>query len=57
MTSVERTFSAMDIIKREFRNKIQDDWINDLMICYTEKEIFRYLNDDEAITRRSASQN
>jgi hypothetical protein len=37
--SVERSFSAMNIIKRELRNKIEDDWMNDLMVCYTEKEI------------------
>jgi hypothetical protein len=48
--SVERIFSAMNI-KRELRNKIEDDWMNDLMVCYTEKEIFKSL-DDETITRR-----
>jgi hypothetical protein len=48
-TSVERTFLAMNIIKRELRNKIEDDWMNDLMVCYTEKEIFKFL-DDETIT-------
>ena len=49
--SVERTFSAMNIIKRELRNKIEDDWLNDLMVCYTEKEIFKSI-DDELIIRR-----
>jgi hypothetical protein len=49
--NVERTFSAMNIIKRELRNKIEDDWMNDLMVCSTEKEIFKSL-DDENITRR-----
>jgi hypothetical protein len=49
--SVERSFSAMNIIKRELRNKIEDDWMNDLMVCYTEKEIFKSL-DDEIIIRR-----
>jgi hypothetical protein len=51
-TSVERTFSAMNISKRELRNKIKDDWINYLMICYMEGEIFKSLDDDETITRR-----
>jgi hypothetical protein len=50
-TSVERIFSAMNIIRRELRNKIEDDWMNDLMVCYREKEIFKSL-DDETITRR-----
>jgi hypothetical protein len=34
---------AMNIIKRELRNKIEDDWMNDLMVCYMEKEIFMSL--------------
>jgi hypothetical protein len=41
----------MNIIKRELRNKIEDDWLNDLMVCYTEKEIFKSV-DDELIIRR-----
>jgi hypothetical protein len=49
-TRVERIFLA-NIIKRELCNKIEDDWMNDLMVCYTEKEIFKSL-DDETITRR-----
>jgi hypothetical protein len=38
--NVERTFSAINIVKRELRNKIEDDWMNDLMVRHTEKEIF-----------------
>ncbi|XP_058772135.1 uncharacterized protein LOC131645966 [Vicia villosa] len=34
--SVERAFSAVKIIKSNLRNKINDVWFNDLMICYTE---------------------
>jgi hypothetical protein len=50
-TSVERAFSAMKIIKSKLRNKINDDWFNHLMVCYTEREIFKSL-DDVVITRR-----
>jgi hypothetical protein len=39
--SLERVFSALNIIKTDLRNKMGDEWLNDLMICYTEKEIFR----------------
>jgi hypothetical protein len=39
--SVERIFSALNVIKTDLRNKMGDEWLNDLMICYTEKEIFR----------------
>jgi hypothetical protein len=47
--SVERAFSAMNIIKSNLRNKINDDWLNDLMICYTEREIFKSLDDVDII--------
>lgn len=50
-SSVERIFSAMNIIKIDLRNKISDDWLNDLMICYTEREIFKSI-DDNAIMKR-----
>jgi hypothetical protein len=43
-TMVERVFSAMKIIKTELRNKMIDGWLNDLMICYIEREIFKGLD-------------
>jgi hypothetical protein len=49
--SVERIFSAMSIIKTDLCNKMGDVWLNDLMICYNEKEIFRKI-DNEKIKRR-----
>ncbi|CAN6280066.1 unnamed protein product [Urochloa humidicola] len=49
--SVERVFSAMSFIKTDLRNKMGDEWLNDLMICYVEKEIFRSIG-NEKITRR-----
>ena len=36
MTSVERVFSTMKIIKIELRNKMS--YLNDLMMCYIERE-------------------
>jgi hypothetical protein len=56
-TSVERTFLAMNIIKRELRNKIEDDWMNDLMVCYTEKEIFKFLDDETTISAYQKKKN
>ena len=38
--SVERAFSSMKIIKTDLRNKMRDDFLNDCMVCYIEKEIF-----------------
>jgi hypothetical protein len=49
--SVERVFLVIKIIKTEQRNKMDDDWLNDLMICYNKKEIFKGI-DNEAIMKR-----
>ena len=46
----ERSFSAMKIIKSKLRNKIANDWFNNLMICYIERELFRSL-DEAAVLR------
>jgi hypothetical protein len=45
--SVERIFSALSIIKTDLRNKMGDAWLNNLMICYTEKEIFRKIDSEK----------
>ena len=47
--SVERVFSTMNIIKSKLCNKINDVWFNDLMICYTERDIFKSLYDVDII--------
>ena len=49
--SVEMIFSALSIVKTDLRNKMGDEWLNDLMICYTEKEIFRSIKNDKIIKR------
>ncbi|XP_042031554.1 uncharacterized protein LOC121778295 [Salvia splendens] len=38
--SVERVFSAMKFVKSELRNKMGDDWLNDGLMVYSEKEVF-----------------
>ena len=43
-TTVERAFSAMKVIKTELRNKMSDGWLNDLMVCYIERDIFKGLD-------------
>jgi hypothetical protein len=45
--SVERAFSAMNIIKTDLRNRMSDEWLNDLILCYIEKEIFKGLDHDK----------
>ncbi|KAJ1265154.1 hypothetical protein BS78_08G058000 [Paspalum vaginatum] len=49
--SVETVFSAMSIIKTDLHNKMGDEWLNDLMICYTEKGIFRSISNERIIKR------
>ena len=39
--TVERAFSAMNIIKNRLRNRIGDQWMNDCLITYIEKNIFK----------------
>jgi hypothetical protein len=41
LASVERSFSTTKIIKTKLRNKINDDWFNHSMVCYTERERFK----------------
>ncbi|XP_039135709.1 uncharacterized protein LOC120273130 [Dioscorea cayenensis subsp. rotundata] len=38
--SVERAFSAMNIVKTNLRNKMGDEWMNNNMIVYIKKEVF-----------------
>uniref|UniRef100_A0ACD5ZNQ7 Uncharacterized protein n=1 Tax=Avena sativa TaxID=4498 RepID=A0ACD5ZNQ7_AVESA len=49
--SVERAFSAMNIIKTELRNKMGDDWMNYSMVCYIERDVFHSINDDDIVYR------
>ena len=48
---VERTFSAMNIIKNRLRNQIGDQWMNDCLVTYTEKDIFKTIKCEEIIQR------
>jgi hypothetical protein len=48
---IEYSESHDKIIKSKLCNKLKNDWFNDLMICYTEREIFRQL-DDGVISQR-----
>jgi len=43
--SVERAFSAMNIIKSELRNKMADDGLNHRMVSYIERDIFTTIED------------
>ena len=55
--SVERVFSAMNIIKTDLRNKMGDHWLNDLMVCFVEREIFAKISDKEIMVHFHALKN
>jgi hypothetical protein len=44
IATVARAFSAMKIIKTKLHNKMIDGWLNDLMVCCIEREIFKGLD-------------
>ena len=56
-TSVERAFSAMNIIKTDLRNRMNDEWLNSLILCYIEKQIFRDLDSEEIKKISQATKN
>ncbi|KAL3819974.1 hypothetical protein ACJIZ3_005879 [Penstemon smallii] len=52
--TVERAFSAMKYIKNRLRNRMGNEWLNDCMITYIEKDVFDTISND-AIMRRFQS--
>jgi hypothetical protein len=48
--TVERAFSPMNIIKTKRKNKMGDEWMNNSMICYIERDMF-VDNKDEKILK------
>ncbi|KAH6820767.1 hypothetical protein C2S53_018952 [Perilla frutescens var. hirtella] len=52
--SVERAFSAMKTVKTDLRNRMGDEWLNDSLVVYIEKEIFSTI-DNEPILQRFQS--
>ncbi|XP_072147524.1 uncharacterized protein [Setaria viridis] len=50
-TTIERAFSAMNIIKTERRNKMNNDWLNSSMMCYIERDLFASIEDEKILKR------
>jgi hypothetical protein len=49
--TVERVFSAMSIVKHCLRNRMGDEWMNDCLITYIEKDIFKTISNEEIMQR------
>ncbi|XP_060178170.1 uncharacterized protein LOC132608114 [Lycium barbarum] len=47
--TVERAFSSMKRIKNEVRNSIGDQYLNDCLVCYTERDVFTNVSNDVVI--------
>ena len=47
IATVERAFSAMNIIKNRLRNQIGDQWMNDCLVTYIEIDIFKTIKCEE----------
>ncbi|KAH7661228.1 P-loop containing nucleoside triphosphate hydrolase protein [Dioscorea alata] len=47
--SVERVFSAMNIIKTDLRNKTEEDFLTDSLVCYIEKDIFNEIDNEDIL--------
>lgn len=54
IASVERAFSAMKIVKTPSRNRMGDQWMNDNLVTYIEKDVFKCVT-NETIMRRFRS--
>ncbi|XP_022874191.1 uncharacterized protein LOC111393022 [Olea europaea var. sylvestris] len=44
--SIERVFSAMNLIKSDLRNKMGDIWLNDNLVVYVEKAVFKQIENE-----------
>ncbi|CAN6680038.1 unnamed protein product [Malus baccata var. baccata] len=46
---VERVFSVLKIVKNPHRNRMGDQWLNDSLVVYIEKEVYNSINNDVII--------
>ena len=57
IATIERTFSTMNIIKNRLRNRIRDQWMNDCLVTYIEKDIFKTIECEEIMQQFQNMQN
>ncbi|XP_050373155.1 uncharacterized protein LOC126790846 [Argentina anserina] len=49
--SVERVFSVMNIVKNPLRNRMGNQWLNDSLLVYIEKDMFNSVSNDAIMQR------
>ncbi|PIM98832.1 hypothetical protein CDL12_28683 [Handroanthus impetiginosus] len=47
--TMERTFSAMSIIKNKLRNRMGDECLNDYLITYLERDVFDAIENEKIV--------
>ena len=55
--SVERAFSVMNYVKNKLRNKIGDQYLNDCLVTFIEREFFLRVKDKDIINRFQTMKN
>jgi hypothetical protein len=53
--SVERVFSVMNYVKNKLRNKLGDQYLNDCLVTFIEREFFLQVKDKDIINRFQAT--
>ncbi|KAH6762712.1 hypothetical protein C2S52_020145 [Perilla frutescens var. hirtella] len=49
--SVERVFSAMKIVKTDLHNRMADEWMNDSLVVYIERDMFLTIENEPILQR------
>lgn len=49
--TVERAFYAMNIVKTRLHNRMGDEWMNDNIVVYLEKDVFGRVSNEAIIQR------
>lgn len=47
--SVERVFSSMSYVKNKLRNKMDDEYLNNCLVTFVEREFFDQVKDEDVI--------
>jgi hypothetical protein len=49
IASVERVFSTMNYVKNKQRNKMGDEYLNNCLVIFIERELFSQVKDEDII--------
>ena len=55
-TSVERVFSAMNLVKNKLRTTMSDDRLNDCLVTFIERDVFMKVSEDDIVDAFMAMQ-